>query len=258
MQCNEALRVQEYFDGELETGSAVTVERHLESCAECAALLAHLEATRSLLREHVPYHRADRDLRARIAVALDRNEGGRSIFRPSFGRDRGFLFGAISGAGMTALAASLAFFLLLPAGFNPLVDAVEDAHLRSLASDRLIDVASSDRHTVKPWFAGHADVSPPADDFAKEGYTLIGGRTDFVDGHRAAVVVYRHGAHVIDVFAWAAIGRKLPDSTTRNGYHMIFWKSGDLDFCAVSDTGLDELLGLAGLVKAAAVAQGRE
>ena len=161
---------------------------------------------------------------------------------------RRFLSGAASGAGATALAAMLVFFLAVPRP-DPLVGDLMNAHLRSLMSDHMIDVVSSDRHTVKPWFAGHTDVSPPAADFDKEGYKLIGGRADYVDGHRAAVVVYRHGLHVINVFAWAASSEKLPGEVTQKGYHIVCWNSADLDYCAVSDTGMDELLDLVRLIK---------
>jgi anti-sigma factor RsiW len=96
---------------------------------------------------------------------------------------------------------------------------------------------------VKPWFAGHADVSPVVADFAQQGYRLVGGRADYLDHQRSAVVIYQHGAHFINVFSWA--GKKtLPANTSRNGYHMIFWRAGDVEYCAVSDTGWNELRGL--------------
>jgi anti-sigma factor RsiW len=120
-----------------------------------------------------------------------------------------------------------------------------------MMSDHLVDVVSSDRHTVKPWFAGHTDVSPPAIDFADRGYKLVGGRADYIDGHRAAVVVYRHGAHVINVFAWTGDNEKLPASTSRNGYRIMFWRHGNLSFGAVSDAGPTELDTLVRLVRQA-------
>jgi anti-sigma factor RsiW len=252
MPCNEALRTQAYFDGELDAAAALEVEKHLETCADCTALLKDLEATRRVVRSDATYHRLDDEQRSRIMGALDRESGGtRSApavaVRP---RRAGFLAGALSGAGATALAAALGFLLIVPPATDLVVGDVMNAHLRSMMSDHLIDVVSTDHHTVKPWFAGHSDISPPVADFSKEGFKLVGGRVDFVDGHRAAVVVYRHGAHVINVFAWAAAGSgKLPDDVTRNGYHMVFWKGGDLVFCAVSDTGVDELGQLVHLLK---------
>jgi anti-sigma factor RsiW len=129
------------------------------------------------------------------------------------------------------------------------VDEVLNAHVNSLLSTHLIDVVSTDKHTVKPWFAGHTDVSPLVADFEPQGYKLVGGRVDYLEHQRAAVVVYRHGAHVINVFSWAATQRSLPGNVTRNGYHFVFWKAGDLQYCAVSDTGWDELLGLVRLLQ---------
>jgi len=121
--------------------------------------------------------------------------------------------------------------------------------VRSLMPTHLIDVVSTDKHTVKPWFAGHADVSPVVADFEPQGYRLVGGRVDYLDHQRSAVVVYQHGAHVINVFSWAANARGVPNNATRSGYHLAFWKAGDLEYCAVSDTAWDELLGLVRLLR---------
>jgi anti-sigma factor RsiW len=180
--------------------------------------------------------------------SLDREDGVTATRQVRFRPPGRFLSGAASGVGATALAAALVFSLYIPRP-DPLVNDVMNAHLRSLMSDHLIDVVSSDRHTVKPWFAGHTDVSPPAADFSREGYKLVGGRADYVDGHRAAVVVYRHGAHIVNIFAWAATTEKLPGEVTQKGYHMVCWRGADLDYCAVSDTGMDELLDLVRLMK---------
>ena len=92
---------------------------------------------------------------------------------------------------------------MTPRFVNPLPDELVNAHVRSLMPAHLIDVVSTDKHTVKPWFAGHADVSPVVADFEQQGYRLIGGRVDYLEHQRSAVVVYQHGAHVINVFSWA-------------------------------------------------------
>jgi anti-sigma factor RsiW len=230
MSCNENLTLQAYFDGELDAAAALAMERHLAGCGECAALLKDLEAMRGLIRRQASYHRAGDGARAAVVKKL--GEGTRAW--------RGFWAGAAGGAGATALAAALVVFTLLPRA-EPLLDEVMNAHLHSLATGQLIEVASSDRHTVKPWFAGHTDVSPPAADFAAQGYVLVGGRMDYVNGKRAAVLVYRHGKHIINVFTWAAPDGSLPAASSRDGYRMLFWKAGDLDFAAVSDTGAAEL-----------------
>jgi len=121
--------------------------------------------------------------------------------------------------------------------------------VRSLMPQHLLDVESSERHTVKPWFAGNADVSPVVGDFPQAGYSLLGGRADYLWGQRAAVLVYRHGAHLINVFSWAAGMRPLPRQRSRAGYHIVCWHAGDLAYCAVSDAGRDELHQLAGLLQ---------
>ena len=116
-------------------------------------------------------------------------------------------------------------------------------------SGHTIEVVSSNHHTVKPWFAGRVPLSPPVADFAKEGFTLAGGRADDVAGARTAVVVYRHGNHEIDLFVWTDKGSRLPADATTHGYHTVFWKKSDLDFAAVSDMDESELHKFTSLVK---------
>jgi anti-sigma factor RsiW len=275
VQCAETLRVQAYFDGEVDAVSAAEIERHAEHCAECRALLQDMQKVRTALRENITYAVTPPSLRAQIMDALDREPAtgvapagvaasgaaagmgapapkSRSFAKQTQGRaqwrGRSFWTGAFSGIGGAAIAAALAFFLILP-GVTPLTNDLVSAHVRSLMPDHLIDVVSTDRHTVKPWFAGHADVSPVVADFDSLGYRLVGGRADYIEHQRSAVVVYRHGSHVINVFTWAADDRRNPSNTTRNGYHLAFWQQGDIQYCAVSDTGWDELLGLVRLMR---------
>ena len=266
MRCAESLRVQAYFDAEVDSVSAAEIERHLEHCAECRALLKDLEQVRTVLRRDSGYARTPPALRAKIMHALDQESTAETPAEaqgtpPSRGtppprervlphwRIRSFWAGALGGVGATAIAAACAFLLLVPRLTNPLLDELVSAHVRSLMPSHLIDVVSTDKHTVKPWFAGHADVSPVVADFEPQGYRLIGGRVDYLDHQRSAVVVYQHGAHVINVFSWAGHERVLPGNLTRSGYHLAFWQAGDLEYCAVSDTGWDELLGLVQLLR---------
>jgi anti-sigma factor RsiW len=253
MPCAESLRVQAYFDGELDAISAAEIERHCETCAECRELLKDLELLRTALRQDLTYAATPPALRDRIMRALDQESttsGARAVpKRVADWRSRPFWKGAFSAIGATAIAASFAFLLLAPPLSDPLLNDLVSAHVRSLMPDHLIDVASTDKHTVKPWFAGHTDVSPAVADFAQEGYPLIGGRADYLDHQRAAVVVYRHGSHVINVFSWAASRSGRPRTITRNGYHLSFWSAGNLEYCAVSDTGWDELDGLVRLLQ---------
>src|SRR3984893_6018892 len=279
MRCAESLRVQAYFDAEVDAVSAADIERHIEHCAECRALLKDLEQVRSVLRRDSTYVRTPPELRANILRALDEEYAagapaaeGPAAEETALDAERApraervpgvkrkervspawrmlpFWAGALGGVGVTAIAATFAFMLLVPRLTNPLLDELVSAHVRSLMPSHLIDVVSTDKHTVKPWFTGHADVSPAVADFEPQGYRLIGGRVDYLDHQRSAVVVYQHGAHVINVFSWAGRERALPADATRSGYHFAFWKAGDLDYCAVSDTGWDELLGLERLLR---------
>jgi mycothiol system anti-sigma-R factor len=257
--CAESLRAQAYFDGELDAMSAAEFERHLENCAECRRLLQDLEHTRSVIRRDLPRGHAPPELRARIMHALDQETAVRAPNSRGWGQSRGwgpsiwgtrtFWAGAFGGIASTAVAAAFALFLLSPSFSNSMLDDLVAAHVRSLMPSHLTDVVSTDQHTVKPWFSGHTDVSPVVADFAQQGYRLIGGRADYLDHQRSAVVVYQHGPHVINLFSWAAGKRSFPKNTTRNGYRMAFWKAGNVQYCAVSDTGWDELLVLVRLLQ---------
>jgi anti-sigma factor RsiW len=273
MPCAETdTKLQAYFDGEMDALGTAEFERHLQGCPSCRAALEALTEMRSALKLELPYFRAPAALAARVAAVLDdaaldgaasdeamapeaaagaprEPRANREPPRRMTGR-HSFRWGALSGAGGMALAAVLAFVILTPAA-DPLLADLVNAHVRSLMPSHLIDVESSDRHTVKPWFAGHADVSPVVVDFATQGYRLVGGRTDYFDGQRAAVVVYQHDAHIINVFSWSDSNGRLPRDTTRNGYRLVFWKAGNLVYCAVSDTGWDELGKLAALIEGA-------
>jgi len=269
MQCAEALRVQAYFDGEVDAVSALEVERHAEHCAECRSLLEHLADVRARLRRDLEFASAPPRLRAAIDRALEEETAAARDERAAPGeavapgapaaprsahRPRGSWRPRPLWLAGTALAAALALFLIAPWGASPALDELVSAHVRSLMPEHLTDVVSTDRHTVKPWFAGHADVSPVVVDFADQGYRLLGGRADYFEHQRVAAVVYQHGAHLINVFAWAEAGRALPQYTTRSGYHIACWKLGNLQYCAISDTGWDELQGLTRLLRAAGTA----
>lgn len=241
MNCPELLRTQAWLDGELDGAAAAEAERHVESCAECKAFSADAAELSDAIRRDVSHHRAPDGLRARIRRALDAES------RP---RRRGFWYGAAGGAGITALAASLVIAMLLPPLPSTLSQSIVDAHVRALMSRREVAVASSSHHTVKPWFAGRVALSPPVGDYAAQGFALAGGRVDRVAGAESAVVVYRHGAHEIDLFVWPDRGSHLPGETTVRGYRAIFWKSGDLDFSAVSDMEIAEIRKFVSLVRA--------
>jgi anti-sigma factor RsiW len=257
MPCAESDdRLQAYFDAELDAVAAAAFESHLASCGECRAALEGLHSMRAALRSALPYEHAPVALGRRIAAALDRESQEPAVRRRlRSGTVRPFWGGLLTGVGGGLLAAGLAVFLISsPRSLLP--DELVNAHERSLLPSHLVDVESTDRHTVKPWFAGHVDVSPAVNDFTAQGYRLLGGRADYFEHQRAAALVYQHGAHLINVFSWAGDG-PVAANTTRNGYRLAFWKAGNLRYAAVSDTGWDELLTLERLIRSADAAQDR-
>ncbi len=238
MSCPELLRTQAFIDGELDSAASRDAERHIESCAECRDFVAAAAAASDLLL-HAQRHAAPAGLRAKVLADLRSQEAPAPFTAPS--RRRGFWLGAGSGAGAVGLAAMLAFFLLLPPSATTLEGSLVDAHTNALMAGRTIQVASSNHHTVKPWFAGRIAISPPVADYSKEGFDLIGGRIENVHGIDMAVVVYRHGAHLIDLYAWADQGTNLSPASSRHGYGVRMWKQQDLDLAAVSDIDAAEL-----------------
>lgn len=226
MSCSELLQTQSYLDGELSGAAADAAESHLQSCPQCQAFAAQAadlsDALRRADRIHVPA-----SLRAAVQAQLDRET---RRFSP-----RSFWIGAGSGLAGSALAAGIALLMLLPPSAASLSQSVADAHARALTSGKPIMVASSNHHTVKPWLAAHAGLSPPVADFAADGYKLTGGRVDRIAGRTSAVAVYSHGNHELDLFSWQDRGTGLPDATMLRGFRMAFWKQGDMDFAAISD-----------------------
>jgi anti-sigma factor RsiW len=252
MSCTETLRTQAFIDGEVTGPEAEAVERHIEGCADCQAFCADVAALSDAIRTQSPRYAAPAALRRRVAAMLDEQDG-RAVSPPlRFARRAtpSFWRGAFSGAGLTALAAGLAVLAILPPSASLLADQVTVAHTDALIQGRTIQVVSTDHHTVKPWFAGRIPLSPPVADFAAQGYKLVGGRLDKVAGAPAAVVVYQHGKHEIDLFVWSDRGSALPSTGLSHGYHSIFWKRQDLDFAAVSDTAAPELASFVTLVRA--------
>lgn len=233
MTCRELLRTQAYLDGELDAAAAAAAERHIQGCMHCQAFSAEAAHASDAIRRKLVRHRAPPHLGARIVSRLEAERPPAMVLPFRFGR--GFWAGAASGVGISALAAGFAILAILPPSAQTLAQAVTDAHTGALISGRAIEVASSDHHTVKPWFAGRVSVSPPVRDFARQGFALAGGRVDRIAGHRAAVVAYRHGRHEIDLFVWADARLPLPKETVTRGYRALFWSRGDLDFAAVSD-----------------------
>ena len=220
------------LDGELDAANALAAEQHLTLCPGCAAELARLQSLRRLIGAPGVAYRAPDSLRARIEAQLPQAMAANVPPR----RRRAWGPWVASGA-LTALAASLALVIIAPElAERGLEDQVVSGHVRSLLASHLTDVATSDRHTVKPWFNGRIDFAPPVTDLASQGFPLAGGRLDYLHDRVVAALVYRRRLHVINLFVWPAAAGEAPSGQTRrDGYSIAWWTQGGLEFWAVSD-----------------------
>ncbi len=252
MSCELAqLTVHGYFDGELDAVRATEFERHLEMCPYCRAALQRIESLRAGFEDANLYEHASPELRSRIRrqIGISAQPGSRRV---SVSR-RALWFGGLATAAMTAAAAVLlVVFLVQPRMERARISAsLIDAQVRSLETGHLIDVESSDMHTVKPWFEGKLDFIPPVNDFSEQGFALVGGRLDVIDGHNAAVLVYARRKHFINLFVWHydKDDKQLPTSGSARGFNWITWQPRDLRFCLMSDVPLADLRELQGLLR---------
>jgi anti-sigma factor RsiW len=226
------------LDGELDAGHAREVERHLETCGSCAAQFNGYRQMHEAMATPELRFTAPVSLRRRIDTELPRAQAPRAVNRRSM--LQGFALGsAFSGA----LAASLMLGVFGSGPDEHLLGDLLSAHMRSLQGEHLTDVQSSDRHTVKPWFNGKVDVSPPVVDLAAEGFPLLGGRLDYIEGRAVASLVYGRRKHVINVFVLKREGaeHRVSSIETMRGFNVRHWNAQGLDFFAVSDLNPEEL-----------------
>lgn len=247
-------QVDTYLDGELASVDAHELEAHLAQCPECARFRAGRLELRAAIAAGVPRFQASDVLRQRVRAALNTAARARSPYRLNL---RTWWRPLALAASLAVVALGSWTLALQRAAGVALADDVLASHIRSLMPGHLTDVLSSDQHTVKPWFNGRLDFSPPVYDFAGRGYPLLGGRLDYVDGRAAAVLVYGRRQHVINVFQWPARGSAGgPSMRTRQGYHELHWTTPDYTYWVVSDLGLAELQEFAQLLHQADSATG--
>jgi mycothiol system anti-sigma-R factor len=239
MQCEEVRpRLDPYLDGELAEAERAVLRDHLASCDDCGPEAAALQRLRDGIRQSAPDYLAPAELRSRIRFAL-RREAAASA--PSAWRAPSWLAYAASILLAVAVGAGGTFAIIGERQEDMIAAEVIDSHLRSLLGTHLTDVASSDQHTVKPWFAGHSDLSPPAVDLSAEGFPLIGGRLDLIGGKPVPALVYKRREHVINLFVLSAAKGDFSKMLTRQGYSLRHWDEGDLGFWAVADAAPAEL-----------------
>jgi anti-sigma factor (TIGR02949 family) len=238
-----------YLDGELDAVRAAEFERHLESCRECTASLGAAESLRVTMRRAQLYEPAPlalrKKIRSEIKGAAEAANGPKvNVWRwiavaASLLLVTGVAWYAVQRNSTTATSATT-------------VTSAEmlDAHIRSLQAGHLTDVASTDQHTVKPWFDGKLDFIPPVKDYMDEGFPLIGGRLDVLGERNVAALVYGRRKHFINVFVWPTKEEDTPihPPGSRQGYQWVHWRHKGMEFCAVSDVNAQDLHDLAQLI----------
>jgi anti-sigma factor RsiW len=237
MTCDEAeILLHALIDSELDAGHAREVEDHIAGCAACAAALTDYREMSKAVAGADLHYKAPPELRRRIEASLPRAQ-------PAPNR-RAVLRGFAMGSAVSAIAATgLVAIVLRNDDQSRITSEIVSAHLRSLQAGHLTDVLSTDQHTVKPWFNGRLDVAPPVIDLTALGFTLIGGRLDYVDARPVGAIVYRRRLHVINLFvAQTASGESRAAKTeTFQGFNVRSWSEGGLNYWAVSDIAADEL-----------------
>jgi anti-sigma factor RsiW len=240
MTCDEAkVLLHGLIDGELDMASARGVEAHVAGCEQCATELRQFREMRHAMTGTSLRLAAPAALRSRIEAAISVPVARASQPSRRF-LLRGFAFGTALSA---AAAASVVLFVTRSGEDERLLGDVVSAHRRSLQAEHLADVRSTDQQVVRPWFSGKLAVAPPVIDLAAQGFTLVGGRLDTIDGKPVAAIVYRRGVHVINLFVGASAnaGHTAALGEAVQGFNTQRWSDQGFRFIAISDMGADEL-----------------
>ncbi len=245
MSCDDArILMHAHLDGELELGRDLEVQRHLADCVRCGAEFQSMRAMRSRLGESAFRFEAPPELLQQVRAAIPSTQSRPAITASRRRWPASRITRVAVPLGVAAMLAILIIPRIAPHDHAASVsDEVVSSHVRSLMASHLTDVASTDRHTVKPWFNGKLDFSPTVVDFAKDGFPLIGGRLDYIGRRAVAALVYQHGKHIINVFMWPSAG----DVTSaerigkKHGYNVEQLIVAGMNCWIVSDLNQDEL-----------------
>lgn len=259
MNCREnELLIHAKFDGELDLLNTLQLEAHVRECSVCAEAYENHQTLRSAITSGSFYFKAPSDLTERVHIALqEADEAGPHTLAPVDGLSaemppqhrRGVQWQfswKLAGLAAAAAMAALVVWRLDPAISRPsqgdlLAQEVLASHVRSLMANHLTDVPSSDQHTVKPWFNGKLDFSPPVKDLSGDGFPLVGGRLDYLEDRPVAALVYQRRKHFINLFIWPSASASGQKTVMRQGYNFFHWPQAGMTYWAVSDLNCIEL-----------------
>lgn len=257
MACNEKTHLlHAYFDGELDLVSSLEMEEHLKACAECALDLRSQQTMRGALRSARLYENAPERLEQKIRCGYTSDRAHPAATK-SVLRHRSWeewlgiaAMIALVAVGVQSVIKTIAGTRTTIAPEEMVAQEIVESHVRSLQQNHLLDVPSSDQHTVKPWFDGKLDFAPPVDDFSPQGFVLTGGRLDFIDHHNAAALIYMRRKHIINVFIWPQETKTDGSSRaeTIDGYNIVHWDKGGFHYWIISDVSAADESQLASLM----------
>ena len=245
MNCQEIQRwLDAYCDGELDLPLSLELEQHLRDCTACAQARQNVTIAGKQIRAAAFDAPVDLQRRIRAAVLPDikRDKLAPRPFRSWLA------WGLSAAAASLVLALVLAQTVFRPGAEGTVLNEIADSHIRSLIGNHLVDVASSDQHTVRPWFEGKVDFAPAVPDLSAHRFEIIGGRLDYINGHPAATLVYQCRKHYISLFIWpsgaahpAAQPLRFERQQAQRGYEVLRWKSGSMSYWAISEISPEEL-----------------
>lgn len=252
MNCTEIRKLSSaYADRELDLIRSTEVEHHLKSCQGCSQEVQNIRTLSSALKSPELYFRAPVKLRSAINSSISGNERAPKPKRSNVREGSWFnWFRWVIPIAATAIVIFAAVFFV-PSMDNRLEKEIVAGHVRSLLAGHLTDVASTDQHTVKPWFNGKVDFAPLVVNLADRGYPLVGGRLDYLQTHTVAALVYQRNKHFINLFTWPSAKSRSTEKTLEftKGYNLIHWEASGMNYWAVSDLNAGELREFADQIK---------
>jgi anti-sigma factor RsiW len=232
-----------YIDRELDVVTSIEFERHLSECNDCRAMLEQYQQLHAAVNAQFPRFEMPEQLESKIRAQLhfaERNHKS-AVRREWFPRWRTWAVAAAIGI-IVAFAAVLVQMARRPSASDMLAQQVVSGHIRSLMANHLTDVASTDQHTVKPWFSGKLDFAPIIKDLTPQGFPLAGGRLDYVNNRPVAALVYKRRQHTINLFVWPSTDSDTSlRTTTIKGFNVVHWTQSHMTYWAVSDLNAAEL-----------------